>query len=179
MRLKPTPLFSAYNECSHLRKRGVLNNPNTKKPLRSARQSFTVLKNAFKQIGGYGLFVGYGVFLIACCALLCLLEPETFPTFGNAIWYAFQAITTIGFGDIVAHSTACRAITILIGLSSLVVVALITGTVVNYYNEMMRLRRNDTIMAFDEHMRKLTELSPDELRELEESYRAFTKNHRD
>lgn len=156
-----------------------MNNPNTKKPLRSARQSFTVLKNAFKQVGGYGLFVGYGVFLIACCALLCLLEPETFPTFGNAIWYAFQAITTIGFGDIVAHSTACRAITILIGLSSLVVVALITGTVVNYYNEMMRLRRNDTIMAFDEHMRKLTELSPDELRELEESYRAFTKNHRD
>ena len=64
-------------------------------------------------------------------------------------------------------------------ISSLVVVALITGTVVNYYNEMMRLRRNDTIMAFDEHMRKLTELSPDELRELEESYRAFTKNHRD
>ena len=96
-----------------------MNNPNTKKPLRSARQSFTVLKNAFKQIGGYGLFAGYGVFLIACCALLCLLEPETFPTFGNAVWYAFQAITTIGFGDIVAHTTACRAITILIGLSSL------------------------------------------------------------
>ena len=149
-----------------------------RKPLHSARQSLSVLANAFRQIGGCGLFVGYGVFLVACCALFCLLEPETFPSFGNAVWYAFQAITTIGFGDIVAHTTACHTITILIGLSSLVVVALITGTVVNYYNEMMRLRKNDSIMAFDEHMRKLTELSPDELRELEESYRAFTKNHR-
>ena len=151
---------------------------NRKKPFHSARQSLTVLANALRQIGGCGLFIGYGLFLVTCCALLCLLEPETFPTFGNAIWYAFQAITTIGFGDIVAHTMACRTITILIGLSSLVVVALITGTVVNYYNEMMRLRKNDSILAFDKHMRKLTELSPDELRELEESYRAFTKNHR-
>lgn len=64
------------------------------------------------------------------------------------------------------------------GLSSLVVVALITGTVVNYYNEMMRLRKNESIMFFDEHMRKLTELSPDELSELERKYHDLTKGHR-
>ena len=64
------------------------------------------------------------------------------------------------------------------GLSSLVVVALITGTVVNYYNEMMRLRKNESIMFFDEHMRKITELSPDELSELERKYHDFTKGHR-
>ena len=57
-------------------------------------------------------------------------------------------------------------------------VALITGTVVNYYNEMMRLRKNNSIMAFDRQMIKLTELSPDELSELERNYRAFTKEHR-
>ena len=155
-----------------------MSTPGKNKPLHSAKQSLTVLANAFKQIGGCGLFAAYGVFLIACCVLLCALEPETFPVFGNAVWYAFQAITTIGFGDIVAHTTVCRVITILIGLSSLIIVALITGTVVNYYNEMMRLRKNDSIMAFDEHMRKLTKLSPDELRELEQDYRAFTKEHR-
>lgn len=152
--------------------------PQSKKPLHSAKQSLSVLANAFKQIGGYGIFAAYGVFLLACCALFCLLEPETFPAFGNAIWYAFQAITTIGFGDIVAHSAICRVITIVIGLSSLVVVALITGTVVNYYNEMMRMRNNSTIVAFDKQMKKLTELSPDELSELERDYRAFTKEHR-
>lgn len=152
--------------------------PRNKQPLHSAKQSLSVLANAFKQIGGYGIFAAYGVFLLACCALFCFLEPETFPSFGNAIWYAFQAITTIGFGDIVAHTTVCRVITILIGLSSLVVVALITGTVVNYYNEMMRVRKNNSIVAFDKQMRKLTELSPDELSDLEQSYRTFTKEHR-
>lgn len=34
------------------------------------------------------------------------------------------------------------------------------------------------IMFFDEHMRKLTELSPDELSELERKYHDFTKGHR-
>lgn len=155
-----------------------MNVPRKSNPLRSTKQSLAVLANAFKQIGGYGLITAYGVFLVACCLLLCALEPETFPVFGNAVWYLFQAITTIGFGDLVAHTTACRVITILVGLSSLVVVALITGTVVNYYNEMMRLRKNESIMAFDDHMRKLTELSPDELSELERNYRAFTKQHR-
>lgn len=155
-----------------------MSKPRKKQPLRSAKQSLAVLANAFKQIGGCGLFAAYGAFLLVCCALFCILEPDTFPVFGNAVWYSFQAITTIGFGDIVAHTTICRAITILIGLSSLVVVALITGTVVNYYNEMMRLRKNDSIMAFDEQMRKLTELSPDELSELEQEYRDFTKGYR-
>ena len=154
-----------------------MSTPQKNQPLRSAKQSLAVLANAFKQIGGCSLFAVYGAFLLVCCALFCILEPETFPVFGNAVWYSFQAITTIGFGDIVAH-TICRVITILMGLSSLVVVALITGTVVNYYNEMMRLRKNESIMFFDEHMRKLTELSPDELSELERKYHDFTKGHR-
>ena len=123
-----------------------MSTPQKNQPLRSAKQSLAVLANAFKQIGGCNLFAVYGVFLLVCCALFCILEPET--------------------------------ITILIGLSSLVVVALITGTVVNYYNEMMRLRKNESIMFFDEHMRKLTELSPDELSELERKYHDFTKGHR-
>ncbi len=118
-----------------------MSTPQKNQPLRSAKQSLAVLANAFKQIGGCSLFAVYGAFLLVCCALFCILEPETFPVFGNAVWYSFQAITTIGFGDIVAHTTICRVITILMGLSSLVVVALITGTVVNYYNEMMRLRK--------------------------------------
>lgn len=155
-----------------------MSTPQKNQPLRSAKQSLAVLANAFKQIGGCSLFAVYGAFLLVCCALFCILEPETFPVFGNAVWYSFQAITTIGFGDIVAHTTICRIITILMGLSSLVVVALITGTVVNYYNEMMRLRKNESIMFFDEHMRKLTELSPDELSELERKYHDFTKGHR-
>ena len=136
-----------------------MSTPQKNQPLRSAKQSLAVLANAFKQIGGCSLFAVYGAFLLVCCALFCILEPETFPVFGNAVWYSFQAITTIGFGDIVAHTTICRVITILMGLSSLVVVALI-------------------IMFFDEHMRKLTELSPDELSELERKYHDFTKGHR-
>lgn len=72
-----------------------MSTPQKNQPLRSAKQSLAVLANAFKQIGGCSLFAVYGVFLLVCCALFCILEPETFPVFGNAVWYSFQAITTI------------------------------------------------------------------------------------
>lgn len=37
-----------------------MSKPRKKQPLRSAKQSLAVLANAFKQIGGRGLFAAYG-----------------------------------------------------------------------------------------------------------------------
>lgn len=103
------------------------------------------------------------------------MESETFPTYGNAVWYVFQTITTIGFGDVVPESAAVRAISVVIGLSALFVVALLTGVTVRFFNEKMRLRRNESFIEFDHGMERLTELTPEELARLEQQYRAFRK----
>ena len=52
-------------------------------------------------------------------------------------------------------------------------VALLTGVTVSFFNEKMRLRRNESFIEFDHGMERLTELSPDQLARLEEQYRAF------
>lgn len=138
-------------------------------------RSGIILWRTIKSVGAQRIFVVYLVFLLACCGVFCLVEPDTFPDFGDAVWYCFQTITTIGFGDIVPSTALVRGISVVIGLSALFVVALLTGVTVSYFNEKMRLRRNESFIEFDHGMEHLTELSPEQLARLEEQYRTFVK----
>lgn len=61
-------------------------------------------------------------------------EPK-FENFGDALWYCFAVVTTIGFGDYAASTIIGRILTVILGLYGLVVVAIITSVVVNFYNE--------------------------------------------
>lgn len=62
------------------------------------------------------------------------LEPNI-KSFGDAIWYSFAVVTTIGFGDFVASSTLGRIMTVVLGTYGIVVVSIITSIIVNFYNE--------------------------------------------
>ena len=55
--------------------------------------------------------------------------------FGDALWYCFAIVTTIGFGDIAAVTIPGRIISVILGLYGLIVVALITSIIVNFYSE--------------------------------------------
>lgn len=136
-------------------------------------RSGVILWRTMKAVGAQRIFVVYLVFLLACCAVFRIAEPETFESYGDAVWYCFQTITTIGFGDIVPDTALVRGLSIVVGLSALFVVALLTGVTVSFFNEKMRLRRNESFIEFDHGMERLTELSPDQLARLEEQYRAF------
>lgn len=54
--------------------------------------------------------------------------------FWNAMWYCFAVITTIGFGDYVSTTVLGRIITVILGIYGIIVVAIITSVIVNYYN---------------------------------------------
>ena len=54
--------------------------------------------------------------------------------FWDAMWYCFTVITTIGFGDFYATSLVGRVLTVILGIYGIVVVAIITSVVVNFYN---------------------------------------------
>ena len=56
-------------------------------------------------------------------------------TFGDGLWYSFATVTTIGFGDITATSNIGRVLTVFLGIYGIIVVAVITSIIVNFYNE--------------------------------------------
>ena len=56
-------------------------------------------------------------------------------TFADALWYCFAIVTTIGFGDMVAETTVGRILSVFLGVYGLIVVAVLTSIIVNFYNE--------------------------------------------
>lgn len=71
--------------------------------------------------------------MIAFSFILPLFENDI-TNFWDALWYCFAVITTIGFGDFVAKTIMGRVLTVILGLFGIVVVAIITSVIVNFYN---------------------------------------------
>lgn len=67
--------------------------------------------------------------------LLSAVEPAMVQ-YEDALWYCFAIVTTIGFGDITAVTVPGRILSVVLGVYGIVVVALITSIIVNFYGEM-------------------------------------------
>ena len=85
----------------------------------------------------FSLEVLFGLLVMIVCFSLVFMSPiePNINNFGEALWYCFAVVTTIGFGDITATSLVGRILTVILGMYGLVVVAVITSIVVNFYNE--------------------------------------------
>ena len=79
---------------------------------------------------------GLLVMVVAFSFVFVSVEPNI-TNFPDALWYCFAVVTTIGFGDFVAVTPIGRVLTVFLGLYGLVVVAVITSIIVNFYNETM------------------------------------------
>jgi hypothetical protein len=81
---------------------------------------------------------GLILFIAAFSVVLPVLE-EDIPTYKDALWYCFAVVTTIGFGDFSTATTLGRVISVILGVYGIVVVALVTSVVVNFYSEVKSL----------------------------------------
>lgn len=113
------------------------------------------------------------IFLLAfavCSVLIWALDPGI-TNINDALWYCFQIVTTIGFGDVTATSTLARVISVALSIVSIFFLAVITAAVVNYTSESMKARRNESLALFLDKLEHLDELSKDELSELSRKVR--------
>lgn len=127
-----------------------------------------------KRTGTLQIFMGFLAFLCAASAVLAFVEPDIH-TFREGLWYCFVAATTIGFGDICAVTAIGRTVTVMVGVYGILMTAMVPGVVVSYYMEYLRLREKETISVFLEKLERLPELSKEELEELSEKIRKFSK----
>lgn len=73
--------------------------------------------------------------LIVAFSLILMMEEPTMHYFPDALWYCFTVVTTIGFGDFYATTLIGRLVTVVLGIYGIIVVAVITSIIVNFYNE--------------------------------------------
>lgn len=82
----------------------------------------------------FDVLISLMAFIIAFSFMLPMVEPSI-TTFWDSMWYCFTVVTTIGFGDFYATSVVGRILTVILGIYGIVVVAILTSVIVNFYTE--------------------------------------------
>ena len=87
----------------------------------------------------YGLLV-----LIVACSFCFVITEESITTFQDGLWYSFAIVTTIGLGDYTVTGFFSRFLSVLLGVYGIVVVAVLTSIIVNFYNDNKEKGTTDT-----------------------------------
>ncbi|MBQ3467642.1 MAG: two pore domain potassium channel family protein, partial [Oscillospiraceae bacterium] len=90
-----------------------------------------VMKRVLRETGASRFWFAFLIQFFASGVIIWLREPD-FHSYGDALWYLYAVVTTIGFGDLVAQHMLSRILSVLLSITAAVVIALITGVIVNY-----------------------------------------------
>lgn len=99
-----------------------------------SRIKMDVLRKIVRKTYAAEILFGMLLLMIAFSIILPQYDPGV-PSFQDALWYCFAIVTTIGFGDFTAVTLVGRVISVVLGIYGIIVVALITSIIVNFYNE--------------------------------------------
>ena len=102
-----------------------------------ARLRLDLLRDIVRKTYAAEIISGLVLLILSFSWMLMYMDPG-FSNYGDALWYCFAVVTTIGFGDMTATSVVGRILSVILGIYGIVVVALITSIVVNFYGEMKK-----------------------------------------
>ena len=69
-----------------------------------------------------------------------LFDPKDFDSIGNALWWALQTVTTVGYGDVVPERLTGQLIGAVLMLNGIALVAVVTSSVTAMFIEHARRR---------------------------------------
>ena len=107
-----------------------------------ARINLKSLANVARETYAAEIIGGLVLLIFAFSYILRFLEPNM-NSLKDGLWYCFAIVTTIGFGDITATTTIGQILSVILGMYGIIVVALITSVIVNYYGEMRREKEKE------------------------------------
>lgn len=93
---------------------------------------FGTIRKILRKTYAWEILLGMAFLIVSFSFVFMISEGISY---GDALWYCFAVVTTIGFGDIKVTSVVCRVLSVILGVYGIVVVALITSVIVNFYNE--------------------------------------------
>jgi voltage-gated potassium channel len=93
------------------------------------------------------------VLSVAAGVVAWLVDREDFPSLGVALWWALQTLSTVGYGDVVPHSTWGRAIGTVVIVLGVTFLSLLTAIVTSYFvasDQEARMRRVEELRGATE-----------------------------
>jgi threonine/homoserine/homoserine lactone efflux protein len=109
-----------------------------------ARLRLDLLRDIVRKTYAAEIIFGLVLLIASFSFVLIYTDTESFNgEYANALWYCFAVVTTIGFGDMTAVSTIGRILSVILGIYGIIVVALITSIIVNFYGEMKKTGPED------------------------------------
>ena len=102
-----------------------------------SRVRLDLLRKIARETYGAEILFGLVMLIITFSLVLKITENEIL-SYKDALWYCFALVTTIGLGDISAVSDLGRIISVILGVYGIIVVALITSIIVNFYGEIKK-----------------------------------------
>ena len=126
-----------------------------------------VISNIIRKSLVKEITLGLLILIVLCSIYFTVVEPNI-TSYVDALWYSFAVITTIGFGDVYVTTTLGRILSVILGISGIVVVALFTSFIVNFYNEMNKKREEKTIQKILKETEKIEEIEEEKKDDKEE-----------
>ena len=117
-----------------------------------------------------------GVYLLVFMAFAFVIyrHETVFTTYGSALWYCFELVTTIGFGELVAVTRIGKLLSILLSIYSIGMIAIITSTVVTYHQAKLKTQENEAFILFMDKLKRLPELDQEELKSISETIKQLS-----
>lgn len=107
--------------------------------VRESRSWFVVTEVMRKEKNILGVVFGIAVGYVFITALLVFnIEPDTFDSFFDAIYWACVSLTTVGYGDLYPTSVFGRSLAMVSSLVGIAIIALPAGIITGGYIEVMK-----------------------------------------
>lgn len=108
-------------------------------------RNFVILGNVLQKSKDSLLTVGAlaATYILISALIIFNVEPETFGSFFDALYWATVSLTTVGYGDIYAVSTIGRVITMISSVLGIAIVALPASIFTAEYIAEMRKQKKD------------------------------------
>jgi voltage-gated potassium channel len=103
------------------------------------------LKRVFGGVPGVRWLVGAFVAVALGAAIVArLIASADFPTFGEALWWSIQTVTTVGYGDVAPETTEGRVVAGVLMIAGIASISLVTAAISAGFVRRWQERRSDS-----------------------------------